>query len=51
MQRKLHPTEIISHRLSLDEGVTGHPFFMEHKENVLKVVLTPQTLLSRQLYP
>lgn len=40
-QRKLDPTEIISHRLSLDEGVTGYRIFAEHKENVLKVVLTP----------
>ena len=40
-QRKLDPTEIISHRLSLDEGVEGYRIFAEHRDNVLKVVLTP----------
>lgn len=40
-QRRLDPTEIISHRFSLDEGVKGYQIFAEHKENVLKVVLTP----------
>ncbi|MEE8398700.1 MAG: alcohol dehydrogenase catalytic domain-containing protein [Desulfobacterales bacterium] len=40
-QGRLDPTEIISHRLSLDEGLTGYDIFANHKENVLKVVLTP----------
>lgn len=40
-QGKLDPTEIISHRLSLDAGVEGYRIFANHEDNVLKVVLTP----------
>ncbi len=40
-QERLHPGDIISHRLSLDEGVKGYEIFAGHREDVLKVVLTP----------
>lgn len=38
---RLDPTVIISHRLPLSEGPRGYDVFAHHKENVLKVVLTP----------
>lgn len=38
---RLDPTEIISHRMSLDEGSEGYRIFANHEDNVLKVVLTP----------
>jgi threonine dehydrogenase-like Zn-dependent dehydrogenase len=40
-QGLLDPTEIITHRMSLDEGVRGYEIFDAHAEDVLKVVLTP----------
>jgi threonine dehydrogenase-like Zn-dependent dehydrogenase len=40
-QGRLDPTEIITHRLSLADGVRGYRVFDAHAENVLKVVLTP----------
>lgn len=40
-QGRLQPAEIISHRLSLDEGVKGYEIFAGRTEDVLKVVLTP----------
>jgi len=38
---RLDPTEIITHRLPLSEGVRGYEIFAGHREDVLKVVLTP----------
>lgn len=38
---RIDPTEIITHRLSLDEGIDGYRVFAEHREDVLKVVLQP----------
>ena len=38
---RLDPTEIITHRMSLDEGVRGYEIFDAHEDDVLKVVLTP----------
>jgi threonine dehydrogenase-like Zn-dependent dehydrogenase len=40
-QGRLDPTEIITHRLPLADGVRGYQVFDAHAENVLKVVLTP----------
>jgi threonine dehydrogenase-like Zn-dependent dehydrogenase len=40
-QGRLDPTVIISHRLPLSEGAHGYEIFAGHKENALKVVLTP----------
>ena len=40
-QGRLDPTEIITHRMSLDEGVRGYEIFDAHEDDVLKVVLTP----------
>ncbi|MBD3648868.1 MAG: zinc-binding dehydrogenase, partial [Pseudomonadales bacterium] len=40
-QGRLQPAEIISHRMSLDEGVRGYEIFAGHEDDVLKVVLTP----------
>jgi threonine dehydrogenase-like Zn-dependent dehydrogenase len=40
-QGRLDPTVIISHRLRLSEGAHGYEIFAGHKENALKVVLTP----------
>lgn len=40
-QGRLDPTEIISHRLTLNDGVKGYRIFANHEDNVLKVVLTP----------
>jgi threonine dehydrogenase-like Zn-dependent dehydrogenase len=40
-QGRLDPTEIISHRLPLSDGVNGYRIFANHEDNVLKVVLTP----------
>ena len=40
-QERLKPEEIITHRLSLDEGIRGYEIFDAHEEDVLKVVLTP----------
>jgi len=36
---RLDPTEIISHRMPLTEGVRGYEIFASHAENALKVVL------------
>jgi threonine dehydrogenase-like Zn-dependent dehydrogenase len=42
VQKKEYPfTSIISHRLSLSEGVHGYDIFSTKKENCLKVVLKP----------
>ena len=38
---RLDPTEIISHRLPLAEGREAYEMFAAHRDNVLKVVLTP----------
>ena len=38
---RLDPTEIITHRMALDEGVRGYEIFDAHEDDVLKVVLTP----------
>jgi S-(hydroxymethyl)glutathione dehydrogenase/alcohol dehydrogenase len=40
-QGRLDPTEIITHRLPLADGVRGYRVFDAHAENVLKVVLEP----------
>ena len=40
-QGRLDPTEIITHRLPLAEGVRGYEIFDAHEEDVLKVVLSP----------
>jgi alcohol dehydrogenase len=39
-QGRLDPTDIITHRLPLADGVRGYQVFEAHSENVLKVVLT-----------
>ena len=38
---RLDPTEIITHRLPLAEGVRGYELFARHEDGALKVVLTP----------
>jgi threonine dehydrogenase-like Zn-dependent dehydrogenase len=38
---RLDPTEIISHRLPLSEGVRGYELFDQHADGALKVVLHP----------
>jgi threonine dehydrogenase-like Zn-dependent dehydrogenase len=38
---RLDPTDIISHRLPLDEGVHGYELFAAHRDGALKVVLSP----------
>jgi threonine dehydrogenase-like Zn-dependent dehydrogenase len=38
---RLDPTEIISHRMPLAQGVHGYEIFASHAENALKVVLEP----------
>jgi len=38
---RIDPTEIISHRMPLAEGVHGYEIFASHAENALKVVLQP----------
>ena len=38
---RLDPTEIITHRMALDDGVKGYEIFDAHEDDVLKVVLTP----------
>jgi 2-desacetyl-2-hydroxyethyl bacteriochlorophyllide A dehydrogenase len=38
---RLDPTEIISHRLPLADGVRGYQLFHEHEDGALKVVLQP----------
>ena len=40
-QGRLDPTEIITHRMSLDDGIRGYEIFDAHEDDVLKVVLTP----------
>ena len=40
-QGRLDPTEIISHRMPLEEGRRAYDIFANHQDNVLKVVLTP----------
>jgi threonine dehydrogenase-like Zn-dependent dehydrogenase len=40
-QGRLDPTEIITHRLPLADGVRGYQVFDAHAEDVLKVVLKP----------
>jgi threonine dehydrogenase-like Zn-dependent dehydrogenase len=40
-QGRLDPTEIISHRLPLQEGREAYEMFAAHRDNVLKVVLEP----------
>ncbi len=38
-QGRIDPTQIISHRLSLSQGVRGYEVFARHEERALKVVL------------
>ncbi len=38
---RLDPSEIITHRLPLEQGVRGYEIFDAHEEDVLKVVLHP----------
>jgi threonine dehydrogenase-like Zn-dependent dehydrogenase len=38
---RLDPTEIISHRLPLADGVRGYELFDKHEDGALKVVLQP----------
>ena len=40
-QGRLDPTEIITHRLPLEQGVRGYEIFDAHEDDVLKVVLRP----------
>jgi threonine dehydrogenase-like Zn-dependent dehydrogenase len=40
-QGRLDPTEIITHRMSLDDGIRGYEIFDAHADDVLKVVLQP----------
>lgn len=40
-QGKLDPSEIITHRMPLENAVEGYRIFANHEENVLKVVLEP----------
>ena len=40
-QGRLDPTEIITHRLPLDDAIDGYRTFANHSDNVLKVVLEP----------
>jgi S-(hydroxymethyl)glutathione dehydrogenase/alcohol dehydrogenase len=38
---RIDPTEIITHRLPLSDGVRGYELFARHEDDALKVVLTP----------
>jgi 2-desacetyl-2-hydroxyethyl bacteriochlorophyllide A dehydrogenase len=38
---RFDPTDIVTHRLSLSEGLHGYEIFDAHREDALKVVLTP----------
>jgi len=38
---RLDPTEIITHRLALADGVRGYELFARHEDGALKVVLAP----------
>lgn len=38
---RLDPTEIITHRMPLDDGIRGYEIFDAHEDDVLKVVLAP----------
>ena len=40
-QGRLDPTEIITHRMPLADGIKGYEVFAARDEDVLKVVLTP----------
>jgi alcohol dehydrogenase len=40
-QGRLDPSEIITHRLPLDQAIDGYKVFANHEQNVLKVVLEP----------
>jgi threonine dehydrogenase-like Zn-dependent dehydrogenase len=40
-QGRLDPTEIITHRMRLADGIRGYRIFDAHEEDVLKVVLQP----------
>ena len=40
-QGRLDPTEIITHRMALDDAIRGYEIFDAHEDDVLKVVLTP----------
>lgn len=40
-QGKIDPTDIITHRLSLDEGQRGYEIFDEKKDDCIKVILKP----------
>ena len=38
---RIDPTEIITHRLPLSDGIAAYEMFAERRDDVLKVVLTP----------
>ena len=38
---RLDPTEIITHRLPLSDGIAAYEMFAERRDDVLKVMLTP----------
>ena len=40
-QGKIDPTDIITHRLTLDEGQRGYEIFDEKKDDCIKVILKP----------
>ena len=40
-QERLDPTEIISHRFALDAAAEAYRTFADHRDDVLKVVLSP----------
>jgi S-(hydroxymethyl)glutathione dehydrogenase/alcohol dehydrogenase len=40
-QGRIDPSRIITHRMSLAEGVRGYEIFDAHEDDVLKVVLQP----------
>jgi S-(hydroxymethyl)glutathione dehydrogenase/alcohol dehydrogenase len=40
-QGRIDPSQIITHRLPLSEGVKGYEIFDAHQDDVLKVVLEP----------
>ena len=38
---KMDPTEIITHRISLDDASSAYQMFNDHEDEVIKVVLKP----------
>jgi S-(hydroxymethyl)glutathione dehydrogenase/alcohol dehydrogenase len=41
MQGSFDPTDIITHKLSLEEGSHGYEIFDKKEENCIKVILKP----------